>query len=55
VVRAPLARIMGIVDLIQNYPNSESEKDELIGHISLAAHEFDQIVRDISAKTRQIV
>jgi PAS domain S-box-containing protein len=53
VVRAPLARIMGLVDLIKNYQNSEIEKSEILDHILYSAREFDHIVRDISRKTEQ--
>ena len=54
VVRAPLARLMGVVDLIKNYPNTESEKNELLDHLLSSAHEFDEIIRDISDKTVQL-
>jgi len=54
VVRAPLARLMGVIDLIKNYPNTEIEKTELLDHLLSSAHEFDEIIRDISGKTGQI-
>jgi len=51
VVRAPVARLMGLVNLIQNYDNSETEQNEILGHILSSAHELDNIIRDISDKT----
>jgi len=53
VVRAPLARLMGVIDLIKNYPNTELEQKELLDHLLSSAHEFDEIIRDISGKTVQ--
>jgi PAS domain S-box-containing protein len=52
VVRAPLTRLMGIVDLIKNYPNTDREKDELLDHIQVCAHELDGIIREIADETR---
>lgn len=54
VVRAPVARLMGIVDLMKNYPNSEHERQELMEHILISANELDGIIRDIASKTRKI-
>ncbi|SKB85780.1 PAS domain-containing protein [Dyadobacter psychrophilus] len=51
VVRAPLARLMGIVDLIKNYPHTDIEKNELLDHLLLSAKELDEVIRDISGKT----
>jgi len=51
VVRAPLARLMGIVDLIKNYPHTDIEKNELLDHLLLSAKELDEVIRDISEKT----
>lgn len=54
VVRAPVARLMGIVDLIKNYKHSENEQDELLNHILISAIELDSIIRDIADKTKHI-
>jgi PAS domain S-box-containing protein len=54
VVRAPVARLMGIVDLIKNYKHSENEQNELLDHILISANELDDIIRDIADKTKQI-
>ncbi|WP_159473927.1 PAS domain S-box protein [Dyadobacter sp. 3J3] len=54
VVRAPVARLMGIVDLIKNYHHSENEKKELLDHMLISANELDGIIRDIANKTKLI-
>ena len=54
VVRAPLARLMGVVNLIKNYQNSDIEKNELLDHIQTSAYELDSVIREISGKTSQV-
>ena len=50
VVRAPLARLMGAVDLLKNYPNSEQENRQFLDYILASAQELEGIIRDISQK-----
>ncbi len=52
VVRAPLAKLMGLVELLKSAP--DSERNLIINFILKTADELDQIVRDISSKTDQI-
>lgn len=52
VLRAPVARIMSLVDLINNHQNTEPENMELLNYILKSAHELDRIVKDISKQTR---
>jgi len=52
VVRAPLARLMGAVDLMKNYNNSEQENKQFLDHVLASAHELDGIIRDISEKAK---
>lgn len=54
VIRAPLARLMGIIDLIRNYEHSEAEHAELLDHVLISAHALDEIIRDISAKAERV-
>lgn len=54
VIRAPLARLMGFVNLLKNYPASESEKTEFLEHLLSSAHQLDDVIRNISDKTNQI-
>jgi PAS domain S-box-containing protein len=51
-VRAPLARIMGLVDMIKNMEKGPEEKEKYIEHILTSAEELDQVIRGISDKTR---
>jgi len=54
VVRAPLARIMGLVDLIQQFPGSVVNYSELLGAIGRAATELDEVIHAITDKAEQI-
>ena len=45
VVRAPLARIMGLIDYLQKNPIENNE--EIVKYISNSANELDTIIRDI--------
>ncbi len=54
VVRAPIARLMGLIDIIKHPNNSEELKEELFGYILNSAYELDQIVRDITSKAEEI-
>lgn len=49
VVRAPLARIMGLIDLLQNHGELEN-KCQLLDNIMSSAQELDTIIRKISSK-----
>lgn len=51
IVRAPLARIMGLIDLLKKYP--EENSPDLLGYIKESADELDTIIRDIVNSTNQ--
>lgn len=56
VIRAPLARLIGLVDLLETeIPAPTEDGVELIGHINDSASELDDIVREISKKLENIV
>lgn len=56
VIRAPLARLIGLVDLLETeIPDSTEDSISLIGHINDSAAELDDIVREISKKLENIV
>lgn len=56
VIRAPLARLIGLVDLLETeIPESTEDSSSLIGHINDSAIELDDIVREISKKLENIV
>lgn len=52
IVRAPLARIMGLIPLIKDLTEeNEAEKKKMLEYMFLSANELDDIIRDISDKT----
>jgi PAS domain S-box-containing protein len=54
VVRAPLARIMGLVEILPKYESYEKIPKEILPYILTSAHELDAIIRDIVVKTEVI-
>lgn len=59
VVRAPLARLMGIVNLLEIEKEEDPQReiqsfDELIQLIKASATELDEIIKEITAKTDRI-
>ncbi|MDI1323024.1 MAG: PAS domain S-box protein [Algoriphagus sp.] len=55
VVRAPLARLMGLVSLLESEAiESNPELNELLAHIKNSSIELDDIIRDISKKSESI-
>lgn len=54
-VRAPLARIMGLIQLLDRYPKDNVDRDEALTHILQSARELDAIIRRIVRKTEEIV
>jgi PAS domain S-box-containing protein len=56
VVRAPLARLMGLVNLLALQPNDlkEISTSDLLGYIQNSAEELDNIIKDIVRKTENI-
>jgi PAS domain S-box-containing protein len=51
VVRAPLASLMGIVLILQQSPDSEPLRQELLSYLLSAANELDQQIRNICNRT----
>lgn len=49
-VRAPLARIMGLVELLKDFVPGD-DKDELLLHLTNSANELDSIIINIADKT----
>jgi light-regulated signal transduction histidine kinase (bacteriophytochrome) len=55
-VRAPLARLMGLVHLLaRSEQNGNIENVETLKHIIRSANELDEIIRKIVRKTEEIV
>lgn len=55
VVRAPLARLMGLVMEVQREGLSEEEKNELMDHILNSSEELDEIIRDIVENSKIVL
>lgn len=53
VVRAPLARIMGLIDLLQTHKEIENQ-EKLLNEILTSAMELDGIIRKINSQTEQV-
>ncbi|WP_086476958.1 PAS domain S-box protein [Arenibacter amylolyticus] len=54
IVRAPVARILGLVDLMRGELLDETEKGEMLGHIETSTMELDEIIKKIVTKTEPI-
>ena len=50
IVRAPLARMMGLMDL---FKNGEDEKETIVDFLIESAHELDAIIQDITNKAHE--
>ncbi|WP_373523380.1 PAS domain S-box protein [Aquiflexum sp.] len=53
-VRAPLARLLGLVEILKNEKLSSLELDDFLDHIKESAKELDNVVRDIVEKAQKI-
>src|ERR1700761_2025964 len=51
IIRAPLARIMGLLPLINNVKEDKEGRDEMIAYLMESANELDGVIRDIVDKT----
>lgn len=51
VVRAPLARIMGIVPMVKDWEAYADERETLLDYLLQAANELDDVIKSISDKT----
>lgn len=53
VVRAPLARLIGLADMLKHELSLKSSDEELLTHLVNAAHELDDVIKNISDRTIQ--
>jgi DNA-binding NtrC family response regulator len=53
-VRGPLARIMGLIDLLNNYENNQLDEDLIKNYILTSAKELDDVINDIIGKVYTI-
>ena len=54
VVRAPLARILGLIDLLEDEDFKELSQTEIVALISESAHELDGIIRTITNQSQEL-
>lgn len=54
VVRAPLTRIMGLIDLVENQKVSSEEETTIRTHLLKSVNEIDAIIRDIILKAEDV-
>ena len=48
-LRAPVANILGIVDVMQNIGVNKEEENEATGYLAVAAQNLDNVIRDINS------
>jgi PAS domain-containing protein len=53
VIRAPLARIMGLINLIKDPHQDAAEKRQTLKYLLLSANELDEVIKTITDKTHQ--
>jgi PAS domain S-box-containing protein len=53
-VRAPLARIMGLIDLLSNHYTEDINTNELLDYILSSAYELDDLISEIVKKTEDL-
>ncbi|MFI5161753.1 MAG: response regulator [Sphingobacteriales bacterium] len=52
VVRAPLARIMGLIQIFKDVNSCAEDKEATLDYILLSANELDNVIREITDKTK---
>ena len=54
VVRAPLARLMGLINLLNDDPSEKTHSSEILTFLMASAHELDDIIKEIVRKAELI-
>lgn len=54
VVRAPLARLMGLVELLKIEANGDAGQHDILNHILVSAQELDVVIKDIAHKADKL-
>lgn len=55
VVRSPLARIMGIIELIRTQSLTKEEEEKSLGFLLESANELDDVIGDIVKKSQEVI
>lgn len=53
-VRAPLTRMMGVIELLRNFNHLDIDREQLMDSLMDSAVELDELIREISRKTERI-
>ncbi|QEC76812.1 histidine kinase dimerization/phospho-acceptor domain-containing protein [Mucilaginibacter ginsenosidivorax] len=51
VVRAPLARIMGLLPLVKELSGHNDEREKMFEYLMSSANELDELIKNITDKT----
>jgi K+-sensing histidine kinase KdpD len=51
VVRAPLARIMGLLPLVKELSGNNDEREKMFEYLLSSANELDDLIKNITDKT----
>jgi len=54
IVRAPLARLMGLVELLKLGVHGDVSQDDILNHILVSAEELDAVIKDIAHKADKL-
>ena len=54
VVRAPLARLLGLVNFLSDEEVPEKQRKEVYQHIQSSANELDEIIKSVVSKSQEI-
>lgn len=54
IVRAPVSKLMGLIDLIKSTSPDDELREELFGYILDSANELDEIIKRITEKSEEI-
>ena len=54
VIRAPLARIVGLIPLINDVKENKTEREKMMEYLLSAANELDEVIGDITEKTKVV-
>jgi PAS domain S-box-containing protein len=54
VIRAPLARVMGLIEVYKSCEGDDCEQSELIAQISASVWELDGVIREIVGRAEQV-
>ncbi|HJP64629.1 MAG TPA: hypothetical protein VJ844_14380 [Mucilaginibacter sp.] len=54
VIRAPLAKIIGLIPLINDVKENSKEREKMLNYLLSSANELDQVIGDITDKTEVV-